>query len=60
MSIPHNSLNLHTSNGDHGTPAGPGRATTAPVKPRYHRIEIGGSAGRRGDPHSTAVPLQRR
>lgn len=42
MSIPYNSLNLHTSNGDHGTPAGPGRATTAPVKPRYQRIEIGG------------------
>ena len=42
MSIPDTRLDRRTSNGDHGTPAGPARGTPAPVKPRYHRVEIGG------------------
>jgi len=42
MSIPDTRLDRHTSNGDHGTVAGSGRATLARVKPRYPRLEIGG------------------
>lgn len=42
MSIPDTRLDLPASNGDHGTAAWSGRATPAPVKPRYRRVEIGG------------------
>ena len=42
MSIPDTGLDRRSSNGDHGTPAGPARGRTAPVKQRYNRIEIGG------------------
>ncbi len=42
MSIPDTSLDRSTSNGDHGALAGSTRATPAPVKQRYRRVEIGG------------------
>jgi hypothetical protein len=42
MSIPDTRLDRRTSNGDHSTPDGPGRARTAPVGQRYNRVEIGG------------------
>ena len=42
MSIPDTRLDHHTGNGGHATLAGTARATPAPVKPRYQRVEIGG------------------
>jgi hypothetical protein len=42
MSIPDTRLDRYTSNGDHAALAGSARGPMVSVRPRYHRVEIGG------------------